>query len=71
MNANGLVVAIAGIWVLCQLFGGDALGRLGIISEPATNPLNLGGSSSNAPSGSGLGGFAGGAGGGAGGGGSF
>lgn len=30
MNASGIVLVIAGIWVLAQVLGGDALGRLGI-----------------------------------------
>jgi hypothetical protein len=29
---SGLVVSIAGVWVLCQVFGGNALDRLGILS---------------------------------------
>lgn len=32
MNPAGLVVAIAGIWVVCQVFGGNALERLGVLS---------------------------------------
>lgn len=32
MNANGVVIVLAGVWVLCQLFGGDALHRLGVLS---------------------------------------
>lgn len=32
MNLNGVVVAIVGFWVLCQIFGGDALERLRVIS---------------------------------------
>lgn len=31
MNPAGLVVAVAGIWVVCQVFGGNALVRLGIV----------------------------------------
>lgn len=27
---KGLLVAAAGVWVLCQVFGGNALNRLGI-----------------------------------------
>lgn len=34
MNASGLVLVIAGTWILCQTFGGRALGRLGIAGEP-------------------------------------
>jgi hypothetical protein len=32
--AGGMVLVIGGIWVLCQIFGGSALQRLGIL--PAT-----------------------------------
>lgn len=31
MNPAGVVLAIAGIWLGCQVFGGDALGRLTLI----------------------------------------
>lgn len=31
MNPAGLVVAIAGTWVICQVFGGNALVRLGVV----------------------------------------
>jgi hypothetical protein len=41
----GVVLAIAGLWVLTQLFGGDALGRLGITGAPTTP-----GQSGSAPS---------------------
>lgn len=27
----GIVLVIAGTWVLCQVLGGNALGRLGIL----------------------------------------
>ena len=33
MNPGGWVLAIFGVWVGCQVFGGDALVRLGIV-EP-------------------------------------
>lgn len=29
--AGGIVLTLAGIWVLCQVFGGNALARLGIV----------------------------------------
>lgn len=32
MNPNGIVIVLAGFWVLCQLFGGNALHRLGVLS---------------------------------------
>ncbi len=31
MNPTGVVLVIAGVWVGCQLWGGDALQRLGIV----------------------------------------
>jgi hypothetical protein len=34
MNPSGVVITIAGVWVLCQVFGGNALGRLGISGAP-------------------------------------
>lgn len=30
MNASGIVLLIAGVWMVAQLLKGDALGRLGI-----------------------------------------
>lgn len=33
MNASGMVLLLAGTWVLCQVLGGNALVRLGIV-EP-------------------------------------
>lgn len=30
MNLTGLAVAVFGVWVLCQVLGGDALDRLGL-----------------------------------------
>jgi hypothetical protein len=42
VNPGGLVIVIAGVWLGCQVFGGNALERLGILS-PA------GSSSSTAP----------------------
>lgn len=32
MNPGGLFLAVLGVWVGCQIFGGEALERLGIIS---------------------------------------
>lgn len=29
--AGGLVLIIGGVWVLCQIFGGNALQRLGVL----------------------------------------
>lgn len=34
MSPSGVVLMVAGAWVLCQVFGGRALGRLGIAGEP-------------------------------------
>lgn len=34
MNPSGVVITVAGLWVLCQVFGGNALGRLGISGSP-------------------------------------
>lgn len=31
MNSSGIAVTVVGIWVLVQVFGGDALGRLKIV----------------------------------------
>lgn len=33
VKASGLVLMIAGSWVLCQVLGGRALQRLGVIRE--------------------------------------
>ncbi len=32
--SGGVLLAVAGIWVLAQVLGGNALGRLGISGEP-------------------------------------
>lgn len=31
MNSGGVLLVVAGVWVLCQVLGGDALKRLGLI----------------------------------------
>jgi hypothetical protein len=31
VNANGVFLALVGVWVLCQVFGGEMLHRLGIL----------------------------------------
>ncbi|WP_281368997.1 hypothetical protein [Phytohabitans rumicis] len=36
MNASGALLVVAGVWVLCQVLGGAALGRLGIAGDPTT-----------------------------------
>jgi len=33
MNAGGAVLVLAGVWVLCQVLGGDALNRLGLTGK--------------------------------------
>jgi hypothetical protein len=33
VNPSGVVMLIAGVWLGCQLLGGDALGRLGIFGD--------------------------------------
>ena len=38
MNTSGVVLIIAGAWVLCQVLGGNALGRLGITGQTAQSP---------------------------------
>lgn len=38
MNPGGLVVAIAGVWLGFQIFGGNMLQRLGIIETNSTPP---------------------------------
>lgn len=37
MNAGGIVLAVVGVWVLCQVLGGDALVRLGIVQGATTD----------------------------------
>jgi hypothetical protein len=31
MNLGGVVVVLAGVWVLCQVIGGNALARLRVL----------------------------------------
>ena len=38
MNPGGIVVAVLGVWLGCQIFGGNMLERLGIIETNATPP---------------------------------
>lgn len=62
MNPSGVVIGLAGVWVLCQVFGGNALGRLGIAGSPDQLPSSakgdsgLGGSGSSGSGGGGGGG---------------
>jgi hypothetical protein len=42
MNAAGLALVIAGIWVVAQVTAGDALQRLGIVASTApAAPANV------------------------------
>lgn len=36
MNTSGALLAVIGIWVLTQVLGGNALGRLGIAGQATT-----------------------------------
>ena len=43
MRPGGILLTLAGVWVLCQVLGGRALERLGVIAaapveEPAERP---------------------------------
>ena len=38
MRPGGLVLALAGVWVLCQVLGGRALERLGIVGQQPADP---------------------------------
>jgi hypothetical protein len=33
MRSGGVLLALAGVWVLCQVLGGNALGRLGVTGQ--------------------------------------
>lgn len=35
MKPGGVLLVIAGVWVLCQVLGGSALKRLGLEAAPA------------------------------------
>jgi hypothetical protein len=35
VNSGGVLLVVAGVWVLCQVLGGDALVRLGVVDGPA------------------------------------
>lgn len=32
MNPSGVLLVVAGVWVLCQVLGGNALKRLKVVS---------------------------------------
>lgn len=36
MNPSGVVLLIGALWVGCQVFGGNALERLGLVKPPAS-----------------------------------
>ena len=44
MNASGAVLVLAGVWVLAQVLGGDALRRLHIVGGSDTPPPVVAGS---------------------------
>ena len=33
MNPAGVVLVIVGVWLGCQVWGGDALPRLGVVAD--------------------------------------
>lgn len=33
MKPSGVVLVLLGVWVGCQVFGGDALERLGVVAR--------------------------------------
>lgn len=37
MNPGGLVIVVAAVWLGCQVWGGNALERLGILSTSSTS----------------------------------
>lgn len=38
MSPSGVVLVIAGAWILCQVLGGNALGRLNITGQTQAQP---------------------------------
>lgn len=38
MNPGGLVILVAGVWLGCQVFGGNMLERLGILTAATASP---------------------------------
>lgn len=46
VRSGGVLLVLAGVWVLCQVLGGDALDRLGIIGQ---NSSSSGGSTQEFP----------------------
>jgi len=43
VSTSGLVLVVAGAWVLCQVLGGNALGRLGVTGDPTEPGTKAGG----------------------------
>lgn len=37
MNSGGVLLVVVGVWVLCQVLGGDALVRLGVTEAAAAS----------------------------------
>lgn len=37
MRSGGVLLVLAGVWVLCQVLGGNALERLGVIGQGGTD----------------------------------
>lgn len=37
MNAGGLVLVVVGLWVVCQVLGGNALERLGVVDAESAS----------------------------------
>jgi hypothetical protein len=37
MNPGGLVIAIVGVWLGCQVFGGEMFERLGIVARSSSS----------------------------------
>jgi hypothetical protein len=33
VNPGGIFLAVLGVWVACQVFGGEALERLGVVDS--------------------------------------
>ena len=56
MNANGLVLSVIGVWVITQVFAGDALRRLRIIGTQGAAPAPSAGSGGSHGGGNGGGG---------------
>ena len=50
MNPGGVLLAVVGVWVVAQVLGGDALGRLKLTgSAPATTSTSPSSATSGSP----------------------